>query len=303
MIKCQITVGKDLTTGLIRVDCKESYFLSELLTISDKNLHSAKTFDFKVHTVSYGSNHSNSLNSGCAKSDSTEEIAKDCNQLPALSEPLYAKSKRPRSNGDEVEEYTKLDYVSDEEQYLLDIDLDFFSTQNPFKDVYSERQYELLKRLYKFTRPVDDSDEALAVCNQKRSEQLSALKSVFQMVQDGRNLEEITDINEDLIELIRDLKKTREDPIDWLWVHEAGCTCDDTELPHHISSSEQIATLVKRVKTMLSQLPKPLMITVARSSDDDYCPKDQVEEIQSQVLAMLGDIYGQVEVVKHYELT
>ena len=41
-------------------------------------------------------------------------------------------------------------------------------------------------------------------------------------------------------------------------------------------------------------LPEFDLVLIFRSSDDDYCPKDQVEEIQNQVLAMLGDLYGQV---------
>lgn len=43
--------------------------------------------------------------------------------------------------------------------YILDIDLDFFSTQNPFKEIYSERQFNILKELYKFEKPRDGSEE------------------------------------------------------------------------------------------------------------------------------------------------
>ena len=42
---------------------------------------------------------------------------------------------------------------------LLDIDLDFFSTKNPFLEVYTDRQYQLLKKLYQFTKPKDSSHE------------------------------------------------------------------------------------------------------------------------------------------------
>lgn len=38
--------------------------------------------------------------------------------------------------------------------YILDIDLDFFSTKNPFKNLYeSVNLYEKLAKLYSFERP------------------------------------------------------------------------------------------------------------------------------------------------------
>ena len=48
--------------------------------------------------------------------------------------------------------------VSVSEPYILDIDLDFFSTTNPFKEMYSEYQYSLLRKLYfcKLPKEADD---------------------------------------------------------------------------------------------------------------------------------------------------
>ena len=44
--------------------------------------------------------------------------------------------------------------------FVLDIDLDFFSTADPFRAMFSERQYELLKSIYRFDGPKDCSIEA-----------------------------------------------------------------------------------------------------------------------------------------------
>ena len=56
-----------------------------------------------------------------------------------------------------------------------------------------------------------------------------------------------------------------------------GCTCDDTELPHHVSSRDEIASLMTSSKDLLEQIGgKITVVTVARSSLDDFCPKDQV---------------------------
>jgi hypothetical protein len=43
--------------------------------------------------------------------------------------------------------------------FVLDIDLDFFSTANPFKTMYSERQYNLIRKLYNFEGPVSRNEQ------------------------------------------------------------------------------------------------------------------------------------------------
>ena len=52
--------------------------------------------------------------------------------------------------------------------------------------------------------------------------------------------------------------------IDYQWLHEIGCTCDDTELPHHVSSTDEIQHLLHAVNMLLKALPTPKIITIAR---------------------------------------
>ena len=47
-----------------------------------------------------------------------------------------------------------------ERPYVLDIDLDFFSTANPFLSQFTPEQYCLLKKIYSFTLPTDLTEEA-----------------------------------------------------------------------------------------------------------------------------------------------
>jgi len=47
--------------------------------------------------------------------------------------------------------------------FILDIDLDFFSTLNPFLSSYTAQQYQLLSELYAYTPPLDESSEVFLV--------------------------------------------------------------------------------------------------------------------------------------------
>ena len=83
-------------------------------------------------------------------------------------------------------------------------------------------------------------------------------------------------------------------------IHDAGCTCDDSELPHHPSTSEEIQDLIRSTNAFLltimdqktSNQIHPTVITIARSSLDDYCPPDQVDMIQSLTEEVLKACFG-----------
>lgn len=47
-------------------------------------------------------------------------------------------------------------------------------------------------------------------------------------------------------------------------VHQAGLTCDHSELPHHVSTEEEIEYLIQSVYCLLKNLPKPTLVTIAR---------------------------------------
>ena len=66
-----------------------------------------------------------------------------------------------RNQGSVVE---SLQLLLESQNYVLDIDIDFFSTQNPFLEMFSEEDTKTLTDLYHFTPPesnqVNDSSSS-----------------------------------------------------------------------------------------------------------------------------------------------
>jgi hypothetical protein len=52
--------------------------------------------------------------------------------------------------------------------------------------------------------------------------------------------------------------------VDFEAMFRAGCTFDGTELPHHVSSPQQIEQLMTMTTRILQHLPAPTVISVAR---------------------------------------
>lgn len=197
--------------------------------------------------------------------------------------------------------------VDDEnEGFVLDIDLDFFSTANPFRMILNESVFDELKRLFKhnfFDKAFDSnaSEDELTAFSKKRSDYLDALENVFCQLDEGIDETAISvpgilaEKKTQILKLVRDIKEQHEiSKIGWMQVFNAGCTFDSAELPHHISTEEEISKVVALFKKFLQNFPyKPAIITISRSSSDDYCPIDQVEFIQNLVLETIYAVYGE----------
>ncbi|XP_060603050.1 UPF0489 protein C5orf22-like [Ruditapes philippinarum] len=259
--------------------------------------------------------------SGMKRQNSDENINNSAQFPEHLGKDLDNKSKRQKCDSSEKSEHgaanadkgkqfcspstnslSELASLLKGQNYVLDIDLDFYSTMNPFRNMYGDKQYDILQELYKFEKPATDSQKDVEKCVSNRQKQLDDLKQVFSFLEKDEKAE-IKHSRAELIRtLISDLKATGS-KIDYELLHEAGCTCDDTELPHHISSNSQITSLVDSTQDMLSYLPKPTLITIARSSSDDYCPPNQVDMIQDSVLTMLQELYLEISVNMAYKDT
>jgi hypothetical protein len=143
---------------------------------------------------------------------------------------------------------------------------------------------------------------------QERQVQLAELQAIFAHLQEHRGLQGYQDASSTRYQAVASLVEAVEthypgEQIDWTLVHDAGCTCDDTELPHHVTSRDDIEQLITTSFTgLLSSLPgPPTIITISRSSEDDYCPPEDVEFIQEAVLKVLRQVYAPVKLTLAYK--
>ena len=240
---------------------------------------------------------------GSIRTDSTLEyfVSEGCYQ----PEDKLENRKRLQLEVCSVEEYPVAEDTDLAQGYILDIDLDYFSTHNPFLKIYDRVQlYEKLKDIFVSPELADDAENDLAKLQRvarDREEKLEFLESIFLYLEEVGNLkhflvdyqqeisEEYAGLLEKVTVLVRTLKREyKEEEIDWSMIYDAGCTCDVTDLPHHESSREEIETMVGQLERFLEKVPcPPVVITVSRSSEDDYTPAGQVEMIQEMVLAAL----------------
>ncbi|XP_055631959.1 UPF0489 protein C5orf22 homolog [Toxorhynchites rutilus septentrionalis] len=239
---------------------------------------------------------------GSIRTDSTLEyfVSDGCYQ----PEENLEKKKALKLDVSSIAEYKAIDEDELKDGYILDIDLDYFSTHNPFLKIYDKVDlYEKLKEIFISPELADSTEndlEKLQRIAKNREEKLEFLESIFLYLEEVGDLkhflvdyqqeisQEYTQLLQKVTTLVTILKKEyAEEEIDWSMIYDAGCTCDITDLPHHESTREEIQAMITQFESFLTQLPSPTVITISRSSEDDYTPAEQVELIQELVLAAL----------------
>lgn len=323
----RMAVGRDSSTTTIRVTSTDNYFLSDGLYVSEKQLENSKPLRLNVvkvnpvkptHGSLPGENVEEDIERWFAKRARTEyntDGEASCSE-PLLTctdtlQPAEGSYRTGLENDDEEGSTTYIikrisTFLSETEPYILDIDLDFFSCKNPFKELYTQEEYAILKELYNFRGPsLNAEEEELDECVDRRVRQLEDLEAAFADLLEDDGDETVTRWAShpgmaSLAQLVSSLKSRNLCP-DYEMVHQAGLTCDSVELPHHISTDKEIDTLISAVQLFLKALPKPTLITMSRSSLDEYCPVEQVDSVQSRVLAVLESLYGPLDLHKDFE--
>ncbi|XP_040910283.1 UPF0489 protein C5orf22 homolog [Toxotes jaculatrix] len=334
----RMAVGRDPSTTTIRVSSTDNYFLSDGLYVCEEQLENSKPLRLNVVRVNPIKPGHLSVTEKKTEEDTERWSAKRrrtesrVDGEAGCSEPLSTATEALQpaegsnfkdkqwsngtslggDDGDEDEGSTNYvvksisAFLTETDPYILDIDLDFFSCKNPFKELYTEEEYAILKELYSFRGPSLDADEEeLEECVDHRIRQLEDLEAAFADLLEDDEEETVSRWARNpgmasLAQLVSSLKSRNPCP-DYEMVHQAGLTCDTVELPHHISTDEEIDRLISAVQLFLTPLPKPTLVTMSRSSLDEYCPLEQVDSVQSRVLAVLETLYGPLDLHKDYE--
>uniref|UniRef100_A0A673CG83 Chromosome 5 open reading frame 22 n=1 Tax=Sphaeramia orbicularis TaxID=375764 RepID=A0A673CG83_9TELE len=307
----RMTVGRDVSTTTIRVTSADNYFLSDGLFVPEEQLENSKPL--RLNVVKVNPVRPDSIEVG--ESSCAGPLSKCTDVLqPAEGSSNNTTTQKEQTSDDEEGSTSYVvkrisEILSETEPYILDIDLDFFTCKNPFKDsmcVRVQEEYAHLKELYSFRGPSSDADqEELEECVSGRTHQLEDLEAAFADLLEDDGEENVSRWAKNpgmasFAALVFSLKSRNSSP-DYEMVHQAGLTCDTVELPHHISSDEEIDRLISAVQLFLKALPKPTLVTMSRSSLDEYCPAEQVASVQSRVLSVLEDLYGQLDVHEDYE--
>ena len=129
-----------------RVTCSETYFIEELLYADEESLENCKDLELVVFT----------LKPGLVKIDESIDLDESVPQDTVSKNPKEWDTKDDDSKiacncmdqgsckfstnlpGIMSASSLLLDTISEENKFILDIDMDFFSTQNPFKLLYTE---------------------------------------------------------------------------------------------------------------------------------------------------------------------
>ncbi|XP_044282473.1 UPF0489 protein C5orf22 homolog isoform X1 [Varanus komodoensis] len=334
-------VGKDISTTTMRVTSTDNYFLSDGLYVPPSQLENEKSLHLSVRLVHPSEVPGNQEESPALPSAKKLKLSRDStapataassseatgpHDSPSCADTQTADLERrvpehekPDSDqapsascsfGNHTCQTTELvkdvlHVLQKGAAYVLDIDLDFFSVKNPFKEIYTQEEYKILQELYSFKKPIShSSEEDLLDCVENRIHQLEDLEAAFADLCDDDTEENLqrwasNPGMKSLVPLVHSLKNRTGTP-DYEMVHQAGLTCDYSEIPHHVSTKQEIDSLVQSVNHLLRNLPKPTLVTIARSSLDDYCPAEQVEFIQEEVLNVLRSAFGALDVHLEY---
>lgn len=118
---------------------------------------------------------------------------------------------------------------SDSSAYMLDVDLDFFSTHNPFLKIFEKAEvYQKLKKIFIFSWPEqrEQSDEIL-VKVKDRENQLNELEKVFQYIAENGSLvgmdcpEILKPVWCQINDLVTDVQASYNE-VNWTLIYDAG---------------------------------------------------------------------------------
>eukprot|EP00934_Nitzschia_sp_Nitz4_P000804 Nitzschia sp. Nitz4//scaffold3_size479765//390230//391570//NITZ4_000167-RA/size479765-processed-gene-1.328-mRNA-1//-1//CDS//3329550959//804//frame0 len=222
---------------------------------------------------------------------------------------------------------TTLDELPLCDPWILDICLDYFACFNPYlTDVdnvnprITKALLNVMKQASSFVNPSDNQplDAIYLVQLQHFQSSLSAvlettkagiIPSNEMLVATFPSEPEIHDLIQDLAALLVQEKEAVQPVLEaipcWGMPHGETSLSLHSTLSQHKQAVRMLQEMEQTLLDIAAERPPPFLITMARSAEDGFTPSLLVEELQSEVLAMLQRVYnghshGTLQVTKDY---
>lgn len=195
--------------------------------------------------------------------------------------------------------------------WVLDIDEDFFSCNNPHRDDFSAcfgpKSFSLMKKIYDIGSPWDENLEQIVLQKQflatekaflKNKHVKKVIKALNEDELDGKKLMlQFQKLLGQYYQEDYDMGVNVEQLFELKDFHTAGLY---SGLPHHLTKVSLIVELGNAVEEILNELMdnKPVHITLATSRADRYLPDCQAAIIYDMVDGMMEALYGNVKVTR-----
>lgn len=191
-------------------------------------------------------------------------------------------------------------YLSPGDPYILDLELNFFSSDNPFTTDYpdAEGYYPKLSDIFKLNVPAKTDQESLERAAEQRNKDLEEMNEILEYLEKNRILPEIdgelSEIYKKIVDLREELLKKYEDTdINWHNIYESGVACNNHLLPVHHTKREDIEKMFELVAKLLDILETPpAIVTIALMYEyDRYVPRDDYEYLQEKLQDFFTEKY------------
>jgi len=210
-------------------------------------------------------------------------------------------------------------HLANASAWVLDVCLDYFSTQNPFylelKEILSSEGFDEndIVHINEFYQNLSYRLESTPLSSKERRKCRDDMT-----VEVNRTLEKEFVNRVELSDLMKKYLDNKA-PVGSK-NHLVSSVCDIlcrlsirsrkqlieighlVNLPHNVTSEDDINAAIDELKLFLLRQHEsgpPAAITIARSSRDDYTPSSQVDFIQTAVLKMIAEVYSQKRIVIH----
>lgn len=199
---------------------------------------------------------------------------------------------------DDYEEFSKLTskYGCDDTPWILDVDLSFFSTINPFISLYKKAEiYPLLEKLFAYKKPDNYTPEEVERAVEYRKRQINELEEIFKYLDEFRTLPPLDKEPSERFKMVEELKERicsnfDDDHVDWKHIFDAGCVCNKLQLPVHPTDRDGVLEMQEGCfsKMLDNCLCPPAVVTIARSCEYDvFVPLKDCNFIEQNLVKTL----------------